>query len=270
MTPFDPKAEMTLELSRLTQEPSAEDRARNLAALRERLGLPVPGAAAAAPGATALSNTHPPQSPAPATGVAARAPLLELAALGTVTAALGVLVGLSLPRTAPLADSPAAAITVAAASAAAASPQAIAPAATSTEESPARPAPQAADARRPKAASDERRPRVAASRAPRVEPRAPELLDAVRLLRRARSALQKGEAPLSLGLLDELDERFPRDMLDEERATTRVLALCANGQTEAATRLATRLLKAYPRSIYTYRIEQSCAKRPSQPLPDSE
>jgi hypothetical protein len=81
----------------------------------------------------------------------------------------------------------------------------------------------------------------------------------VRLLRRARSALSKGEAPFALSLLNELDARFPPDVLDEERGATRVLALCANGDEAAAKQLALRLLREYPRSIYAPRLELSCA-----------
>jgi hypothetical protein len=86
-------------------------------------------------------------------------------------------------------------------------------------------------------------------------------LDAVRLLRRARSALSKGEPGLALALLDELDARFPRTLLNEERGATRVLALCAHGRAAEAERLARSLFARHPRSIYAPRIAQSCAAK---------
>ena len=61
------------------------------------------------------------------------------------------------------------------------------------------------------------------------------------------------------GLLDELDARFSSQLLDEERAATRVLGLCASGDSAAALVLARREFSARPRSIYTRRLEQSCA-----------
>jgi hypothetical protein len=91
------------------------------------------------------------------------------------------------------------------------------------------------------------------------EQRSSDFMQAVQLLARARRALDRGEAALALGLLDELDRRFPREMLDEERGATRVLGLCANGEPPAALELAQRLFGGRPRSIYTQRIERSCA-----------
>jgi len=88
--------------------------------------------------------------------------------------------------------------------------------------------------------------------------RSADFLQAVQLLARARRALERGEPALALGLLDELDSRFPREMLDEERGATRVLGLCANGEQPAAVELAQRLFAGRQRSIYTRRIERSC------------
>jgi hypothetical protein len=280
MTSLDPRAQMTLELSRLTQEPSAADRARNLAALRDRLGLPVPGARTTAepttapepapapelaPGAAALRHSHPTQ-PLPQSALGgASAAWAQLAAVGAISATLGVLVGLSINRSAPSADPFSLPIgSIAAPSSVALEPRTEAPPSPAGESavaaSPAAsPSAPDAESRKLEATVHARRSRAAERAPPLGRPHAPEFLDAVRLLRRARSALQKGEARLSLGLLDELDARFPRAMLDEERGATRVLALCANDEIDAARRLATRLLADYPRSIYAHRLEQSCA-----------
>jgi len=73
MTMYDPKAEMLLELARLAPEPGAVARARNLAALRVRLAVPMPPTASdprVAP-STAAPATPAPATPVPATPVPA-------------------------------------------------------------------------------------------------------------------------------------------------------------------------------------------------------
>jgi hypothetical protein len=76
-------------------------------------------------------------------------------------------------------------------------------------------------------------------------------------LRRAQQQLRNGRATMSLLLLSELD-RSAGDVLLEERNATRVLALCAAGQEEAARDVARRLEHDSPRSIYGLRLEASC------------
>jgi hypothetical protein len=114
----------------------------------------------------------------------------------------------------------------------------------------------------------EPRPRVASS--PRANPRTrraelalppPATLsfrEVLEQLRRARAQLDSGQATMSLLVLSELD-RNAGELLLEERETTRVLALCAAGQGKAARAVAARLRESSPRSIYTMRIESSCA-----------
>lgn len=77
-------------------------------------------------------------------------------------------------------------------------------------------------------------------------------------LRRARQQLQSGQALTSLLILSEL-ERGAGELLVEERAATRVLALCAVGQESAAREVAARLEQSSPGSIYSMRLAQSCA-----------
>jgi len=121
-------------------------------------------------------------------------------------------------------------------------------------------APQHTPARRRPRAVGERGPASAAS-AP-----APALSNAASLtfrqvleqLRRARQQLQNGQALTSLLILSEL-ERGAGDLLVEERAATRVLALCAVGQESAAREVAARLEQSSPGSIYSMRLAQSCA-----------
>lgn len=76
-------------------------------------------------------------------------------------------------------------------------------------------------------------------------------------LRRAQQQLRSGQATMSLLLLSELD-RAAGDVLLEERNATRVLALCAAGQEQAARDVARRLARDSPRSIYGMRLEASC------------
>jgi hypothetical protein len=110
-----------------------------------------------------------------------------------------------------------------------------------------------------------------AARAP-AKKNAADFLDAVRLLRRAQRALRAGDAAVGSSLLDQLDERFPPEVLQEERQATRVLGFCASGESERAEALARELLGQSPRSIYARRMHQSCvgqALAPVQPAPIS-
>lgn len=283
---LDPRAEMTLELSRRAQEPSALDSARNLAALRERLGLPVPPAAG---GGTVATNElpRPAEPPAPraaaASGVAG-GKIVPLAGVAVLAAALGFLAGSRVDRAtmsepaAPAIRQPAAQQRIAQQAVPGASPalarreSEAARADTSAASSLAEPehgsppGQTAAEVKRKPARRDTRREPGARStkRTPAAEDTS--FSEAVRLLRRARRALSKGEPQLTLALLDELDARFPRALLDEERDATRVLGLCAHGQPAAAEDLARRLLARHPRSIYTPRLAQSCA---SQAMPSA-
>jgi len=83
---------------------------------------------------------------------------------------------------------------------------------------------------------------------------------ALRLIERARHALDVGEPMLAQSLLDELDERFPPDLLGEERLATRALGWCALGERARAESAARQLLTDSPRSIYAERLEQSCVR----------
>ena len=46
------------------------------------------------------------------------------------------------------------------------------------------------------------------------------------MLQRARRALNAENGRLALGIVEELDERFPKGLLVEERSATRILSLC--------------------------------------------
>lgn len=78
------------------------------------------------------------------------------------------------------------------------------------------------------------------------------------LLRDAKKALDDGNANQSLSILSEHERRFPNGVLVEERAATRVLALCAAGRTSEARTGATDFLAKYPRSPSAPRVRTSC------------
>lgn len=103
--------------------------------------------------------------------------------------------------------------------------------------------------------TSEVRPAMAAADA---GPQDRSFIEAVRLLQRAQRSIDSGEATLAMALLDELDARFPRDTLGEERGAARVLALCESGQTDRARQLADQLRAENPTSIYNARIARSC------------
>lgn len=260
--PGDP-SELTLELARRSHEPSAADRARNLTALRGRLGLPAPVSS------PLLSSPVPPLQPlAPAAAARALrlAPWQQLVGVGVLTGAIGFFLGLGVSErasSAPVSAPLAAGTALQHVPAPSPLPASVKARAEPTLTEPVVNQPVAA---RPLVAAP---PAQIAAKAPAravkvrravvPERSDPALLEAVRLLGRARRALDRQEPALALGLLDELDARFARELLDEERAATRVLALCASGEHAGALALARRWFVDRPRSIYTRRLELSCA-----------
>ena len=80
------------------------------------------------------------------------------------------------------------------------------------------------------------------------------------MLQRARRALGAGNAPLALGIVSELDERFPRGVLIEERMATRVFSLCQLERTAEAREVARAFLARHPSSVYAERVRTSCSE----------
>lgn len=96
---------------------------------------------------------------------------------------------------------------------------------------------------------------------PRAKPRAPAaqpLNDELALLRRVERALRKADPALALGLLAELDERFPESRLVEEREAARHIANCRLGEPGAVAR-ARLFLGEHPASVYRQRVQLACA-----------
>jgi hypothetical protein len=82
------------------------------------------------------------------------------------------------------------------------------------------------------------------------------------MLQRARRALAAENGQLALGLVQELDERFPTGVLIEERIATRVLGLCALERVDEAREVARDFLAHHPTSVYAERVRSSCVAAP--------
>jgi hypothetical protein len=79
------------------------------------------------------------------------------------------------------------------------------------------------------------------------------------VLREAQRALRDGDAAGALRWLDDLDERHPGGVFDEERSAARVIALCAAGRAPEARAEASRFLGRYSDSVQVDRVRGSCA-----------
>jgi len=100
-----------------------------------------------------------------------------------------------------------------------------------------------------------------------VTPAQPESSLAIELamLQRARRALNADNGRLALGIVQELDERFPNGVLVEERSATRILSLCQLERVAEAKQSARAFLERYPTSVYAERVRQSCAAAAPRP-----
>jgi hypothetical protein len=81
----------------------------------------------------------------------------------------------------------------------------------------------------------------------------------VAMLQRARRALNARNGRLALGIVQDLDEQFPKGVLIEERSATRVLSLCQLERVDEARGVARVFLERYPVSVYAERVRRSCA-----------
>jgi hypothetical protein len=129
-----------------------------------------------------------------------------------------------------------------------------------------RPSPPAAPAT-PAAPRAEPEPPRRAAKAPSVpantpasSPEAHSVSEEARELQRVDRALRSGMPGLALGILRELDERFPRGVLLEERAAARLMARCQNGDPEAPG-AAAAWLERHEQSVYAARLRAACAEK---------
>ncbi len=84
------------------------------------------------------------------------------------------------------------------------------------------------------------------------------------LIARAQAATNRGDGDEALQLLEQYDRQFSEGALAEERAASRIFALCSSGQREVARAEADRFLARWPRSPQAARVRSACreAKRP--------
>lgn len=273
----DADVEMTLEFARVAREPSAEDRLRILGALRTRLGQ---AGAPPALGEAPPPNLAPLDSRASTVAIRQNAALHQLVLVAAMTGAAGFYFGSSVGHTPPTTAAPSvAAVEGGPERAASASPSTLsgreslitpssssphgAPSASAElDTSPATPRTAASStdlARGRQTHQQKKKGGTATDLAPAALEHRPRFLEAVRLVQRAQRAVDGGEPALALALLDQLDARFPPELLGEERQVARVLALCASGEADRAARAAEKLTAKSSRSIYAARVERSCA-----------
>jgi hypothetical protein len=115
---------------------------------------------------------------------------------------------------------------------------------------PLGPLPRSADA--PKAP----RPQQTAA-APREETRASRNTEELDLMRRIERSLRNDQPGLALALLAEVEARFPRSALEEERLAASVMAHCGL-QDPGHERRAESFLQSRPRSVYRTRVMAAC------------
>jgi hypothetical protein len=100
---------------------------------------------------------------------------------------------------------------------------------------------------------------TAGSNNPTAESAKPSFYEELSYLKRAQSALRQGNGALALGLMTELDSIQPGGALLSERGVTKVLAHCQLGDVASAERVTRRLAANGLASVYTERLEKSCA-----------
>jgi hypothetical protein len=94
---------------------------------------------------------------------------------------------------------------------------------------------------------------------PVVVPAAPDTLaEETRALRAAVGMLRDAKGDQALAALDAQDSLYAGGALGEERAATRIDALCLLGRTAEARAAATRFLDAHPRSVLAAHVQASC------------
>jgi hypothetical protein len=119
-------------------------------------------------------------------------------------------------------------------------------------------------ARRPRMTTPDTPP-ARSPEAPAPEPANHSAREELALLQRAERAVRAGNSALGLALIGELEVKYPRSRLLEERRAVELMAHCTVGATDSRAR-AERFLREQPRSIYAARIGELCSvsSTPSQ------
>ena len=235
MSELSPAARAILDAGHIAQDPTALQRERNRAALRARLAAEV-------------------SAPPPV----AQRPSPRVAWWGAAAVGLAALVVALLWRREPPASPVRTSAPTSPAPAVAPAPVPVTPAPVPVVPVPVAPS-ATQEAPRPV-------PVVTAARDRRTEPSEVDTMaEELRLLRESRRALDQGDGRAALALVQTHARRFPRAQLAEEREATRVLALCASGDTAAASRAGQSFVSRYPQSPQLPRVRRSCAFEPARP-----
>jgi RNA polymerase sigma-70 factor (ECF subfamily) len=83
-----------------------------------------------------------------------------------------------------------------------------------------------------------------------------------RLLAEARRAVQRGDGPRALAILDQHAREFPSGFLSSDRAAERIVVLCSLGRRDEAIAAAKVFLAGRPIGPLTQRVTTSCAGQP--------
>ena len=100
--------------------------------------------------------------------------------------------------------------------------------------------------------------RVAFSAAPATSAASSSLLEEVNMLRRAEKMIRSGNAMVAIGLLSELDAKYPKGQLLEERGAARTMANCQLTDSDSARAQGQAYLRAHPGTLYSDRVRTIC------------
>jgi hypothetical protein len=101
-------------------------------------------------------------------------------------------------------------------------------------------------------------PPAASTRDAADQPQADPLIEELSLLRRAERAIRLNNGLLANGLLRELDARFPKGQLHEEREAARVMANCELSEPAERASIGGRFLAQHQQSVYAARVRAVC------------
>jgi hypothetical protein len=100
--------------------------------------------------------------------------------------------------------------------------------------------------------------KAASSATPDTPAAASSLLEEVDLLRRAEKMIRSNNAMVAIGLLNELNSKYPKGQLLEERGAARTMANCQLVDNDSARAQGQAYLRAHPGTLYTDRVRSIC------------